>query len=91
MELILLIFIVSNSSYPIYLTLGNLPLDLQFLEDAKVVVGFIPKIPEELLNEIAIPLRGYCNALLWHRCLKILLKPLVENETSNIVNFLKLF
>ena len=68
--------LASQSYYPIYLTLENLPLSLQQTNQGKLLIGYIPILDEINKTPIYDNLHSFCNMLVWHRCIRLLLKPL---------------
>lgn len=83
-----------KNGYPIYLTLANIPANLQNLDQFKVPVGFLPVIEEENLMNVPKTLRSCYSSVVWHRCMSQLLKVLkfqpdevTENKNANFFKF----
>lgn len=79
-----------KNSYPIYLTLANLPLDMQMQDENKICVGFIPILSKEDLIGIPKNLHGFLSTLMWHQSVSLLLKPLRQQPKEGF-EFLSFF
>jgi hypothetical protein len=63
-----------TSGHPIFLTLGNIPNSFRNLPEAKVLVGFLPKL-QNCMNQTSSAFRSLQRES-YHRCFKTLLFPL---------------
>jgi hypothetical protein len=68
------------SGHPVFLTLGNLPNRVRNLPEAKVLLGFLPKVqdtgikPSETFRSL--------QREVYHRCFNIILRPLLERPDA---------
>jgi hypothetical protein len=69
-----------TSGHPVFLTLGNLPNWVRNLPEAKVLLGFLPKIQNTGIKTSEDFRR--MQRKIYHECFKIMLRPLLEKPDA---------
>jgi len=65
-----------TSGHPVFLTLGNLPNSIQNSPEAKVLIGFLPKVQDTGFKS-SEAFQNFQREV-YHKCFKIMLQPLLE-------------
>jgi hypothetical protein len=69
-----------SSGHPVFLTLGNIPNRVRNLPEAKILLGFLPKV-----QDTGIKTTESFRSLqrdVYHKCFKIMLQPLLEKSEA---------
>ncbi|CAB4403422.1 unnamed protein product [Rhizophagus irregularis] len=69
-----------SSGHPVFLTLGNIPNYVRNLPEAKILLGFLPKV-----QDTGIKTTENFRSLqrdVYHKCFKIMLQPLLEKSEA---------
>lgn len=69
-----------TSGHPVFLTLGNLPNWVQNLPEAKILLGFLPKIQDSGIKT-SESFRSFQRGT-FHKCFDIMLRPLLEKPDT---------
>ena len=69
-----------TSGYPVFLTLGNLPNWVQNLPEAKVLLGFLPKVQDSGIKTTDV--FQSLQREVYHKCFDIILRPLLEKPDA---------
>ena len=69
-----------TSGYPVFLTLGNLPNWVRNLPEAKVLLGFLPKVQDSGIKTTDV-FRSLQREV-YHKCFDIMLRPLLEKPDA---------
>jgi hypothetical protein len=69
-----------TSGHPVFLTLGNLPNWIRNLPEAKILLGFLPKVQDTGIRST----ENFRNLQreVYHKCFKIMLQPLLEKPDA---------
>src|SRR5277367_3283917 len=67
-------------SHPVFLTLGNLPNWVRNLLEAKILLGFLPKIQDSRIKT-SESFRSFQRGT-FHKCFDIMLRPLLEKSDT---------
>jgi hypothetical protein len=69
-----------TSGHPVFLTFGNLPNWVRNLPEAKVLLGFLPKVQDTGIRSTE-SFRSLQRGV-YHKCFKIMLQPLLEKPDA---------
>ena len=69
-----------TSGHPVFLTLGNLPNWVRNLPEAKVLLGFLPKVQDSGIKTTDV-FRSLQREV-YHKCFDIMLRPLLEKPDA---------
>jgi hypothetical protein len=69
-----------TSGHPVFLTLGNLPNLIRNSPEAKVLIGFLPKV-QDIGFKSGEAFRSFQREV-YHKCFKIMLQPLLEKPDA---------
>ncbi|CAB4407035.1 unnamed protein product [Rhizophagus irregularis] len=69
-----------SSDHPVFLTLGNIPNRVRNLPEAKILLGFLPKVQDTGIK----PTESFRSLQrdVYHKCFKIMLQPLLEKSEA---------
>ncbi|GET51387.1 hypothetical protein GLOIN_2v1848756 [Rhizophagus irregularis DAOM 181602=DAOM 197198] len=67
-----------SSGHPVFVTLGNIPNRVQNLPEAKILLGFLPKVQDTGIKTTFQSLQHD----VYHKCFKIMLQPLLEKSEA---------
>ena len=69
-----------TSGHPVFLTLGNLPNWVRNLPEAKVLLGFLPKVQDSGIKTTDV--FQSLQREVYHKCFDIMLRPLLEKPDA---------
>ena len=69
-----------SSGHPVFLTLGNFPNWIRNLPEAKVLLGFLPKVQDTVVKT-SEHFRHFQREV-YHKCFDIMLRPLLEKPDA---------